>query len=1135
MAAVRPRLQASCFDATIKTNRNELSIEATRASHMQDQPEDRTATDRRRGVMWWLGWALGIGALAVLCVAGGIWLRLAMGPVSLPDTLRARVEARLDGAMTENRLGIGEMVIDLPEGGRAPVIELRQVRLTEPGGAPRAVFPALRLHLDPAPLLAGVLRPRRVEIAGAELQLSRDAEGRFDLDLSGALAAADVSLPQAMARLDAMFAEPVFDGLQEVTATGLNVSLADAMTAQTMRIADGAARLTRAGGQLTLTLGGALSGSRMTQLDIAVLRRSAEAETEIALVFRDLAARDLATASPALGWLDLVRAPISGRLAVALSDDGAVGDLEARLEIGAGRLSLGAEGAPLGFERLAADLDFDPETRRLRFSTLSLDAPRLRFSGQGHADVAENGAAFVTQLRLADLAVLPGDAFPAPLRFDGAQMDMRLTLRPDLRVELGGATLFDDDLRLALSGVAEPGPEGLRLSLDAAMDELPLARVLADWPEDVAPALRRRLAESGAGGGARDIRAALRLEPGQPLARAVQMSFGDLTFRPLRDAPPIRQAGGYLEVMDSRLALRLDAGEIAAPGAGAVDLAGSTFVIEDLAAERPEAAIALEGAGPLPGLMAVLDGPSFDIFRRGQMTPERIGEGRVAFEARLRAALGPRDRPAPLAELGLMVEARIEDYASETLVPNRRLAAETLRLDLEPRSVRVSGDATLDGVPLSGTWERPLGPDAPRLSVVEATAPAEPSALEQFGLRLPEGFLSGQGDLDLRMELVDGAPPRLVVESDLSGVALAIPALGWASGASETGRFEAAMRLGPAPEVTRLSLSAPGLEAEGRAALVPGGGLAELRLDRFALGTWLDVAGTVTPQGPGAPPAIDITGGRVALAGAPPISRTDGASGGAPLPLALRLDRLEISDRLALNGLLGVFSAGARLEGEFEARVNGEAPVTGLVTAGAHGPDLRLLAADGGAVLRAAGLFRTAYGGRMALFLRARPEPRSYDGTLRIEGPRLRDAPAMAELLNAISVVGLLEQLSGDGINLGTVDARFVLGPERVTLIEGTAVGPAIGVSMSGIYDIPSRSLDMEGVVSPLYIVNGLAGALFAPRGEGLFGFSYRLSGTAARPDVSVNPLSILTPGIFRDIFRGEGPDPNPPRQAPTQ
>jgi hypothetical protein len=31
----------------------------------------------------------------------------------------------------------------------------------------------------------------------------------------------------------------------------------------------------------------------------------------------------------------------------------------------------------------------------------------------------------------------------------------------------------------------------------------------------------------------------------------------------------------------------------------------------------------------------------------------------------------------------------------------------------------------------------------------------------------------------------------------------------------------------------------------------------------------------------------------------------------------------------------------------------------------------------------------------------------------------------MAELLNLISVVGLLEQLGGDGINLGTVEARF--------------------------------------------------------------------------------------------------------------
>jgi hypothetical protein len=83
-------------------------------------------------------------------------------------------------------------------------------------------------------------------------------------------------------------------------------------------------------------VGGALEGSRDSRMDIAILRRAADVETEIATVFRDLAARDLATVSPALAWLDLMRAPISGRLALQLGDDGTVGDLEARLDIGRG-------------------------------------------------------------------------------------------------------------------------------------------------------------------------------------------------------------------------------------------------------------------------------------------------------------------------------------------------------------------------------------------------------------------------------------------------------------------------------------------------------------------------------------------------------------------------------------------------------------------------------------------------------------------------------------------------------------------------------------------------------------------------------------------------------------------------------
>jgi hypothetical protein len=39
-----------------------------------------------------------------------------------------------------------------------------------------------------------------------------------------------------------------------------------------------------------------------------------------------------------------------------------------------------------------------------------------------------------------------------------------------------------------------------------------------------------------------------------------------------------------------------------------------------------------------------------------------------------------------------------------------------------------------------------------------------------------------------------------------------------------------------------------------------------------------------------------------------------------------------------------------------------------------------------------------------------------------------------------------------------------------------------------------------------------------------LFGFNYALRGTSDNPDVQVNPLSILTPGMFREIFRAPAP-----------
>jgi hypothetical protein len=126
--------------------------------------------------------------------------------------------------------------------------------------------------------------------------------------------------------------------------------------------------------------------------------------------------------------------------------------------------------------------------------------------------------------------------------------------------------------------------------------------------------------------------------------------------------------------------------------------------------------------------------------------------------------------------------------------------------------------------------------------------------------------------------------------------------------------------------------------------------------------------------------------------------------------------------------------------------------------------------------------------------------------------------------LSALSVVGLLEQMDGAGLSFNNGEVDFVLTPKAVEISKGSAVGASLGISFAGLYVFSSGQMDLQGVISPIYLVNGI-GQIFSKKGEGLFGFNYGLTGTVDDPIVSVNPLSVLTPGMFREIFRQAPPN----------
>ena len=93
-------------------------------------------------------------------------------------------------------------------------------------------------------------------------------------------------------------------------------------------------------------------------------------------------------------------------------------------------------------------------------------------------------------------------------------------------------------------------------------------------------------------------------------------------------------------------------------------------------------------------------------------------------------------------------------------------------------------------------------------------------------------------------------------------------------------------------------------------------------------------------------------------------------------------------------------------------------------------------------------------------------------------------------------------------------------------------------VSADGYIDRPHGTLALKGSLIPAYELNSvlsniplLGDILASKKGEGIFGVTYSATGNMEHPDISTNPLSILTPGILRRIFQGHIPTKN---DAPT-
>ncbi|WP_235074214.1 DUF3971 domain-containing protein [Asticcacaulis sp. AC466] len=154
------------------------------------------------------------------------------------------------------------------------------------------------------------------------------------------------------------------------------------------------------------------------------------------------------------------------------------------------------------------------------------------------------------------------------------------------------------------------------------------------------------------------------------------------------------------------------------------------------------------------------------------------------------------------------------------------------------------------------------------------------------------------------------------------------------------------------------------------------------------------------------------------------------------------------------------------------------------------------------------------------------------DASVRGSDIRVKQIPALAQLLTVASLQGLNDTLVGDGILFREFDFPVRYKDGLLFIRNGYAKGEALGISVWGTSDLDSKALDLRGTIIPAYSVNAIFGDVKS-NGLGLVGIKYHIGGTSKLPEATVNPLSVVLPGFMKVWFEASRKDALPALDLP--
>lgn len=1105
------------------------------------EPVLAEASPRRRSRTWFvIGWCCAFLLAIVLAVPPAVYL---FGiPQAAGDRLLDEAEAafgRLVGFDVEASMGESTLSIDP---SRFLGLQVNDLRLRDPArNTGIAEAGTIKFGLRFIPLLSGKVQLGSVAVSDARIDLSSlpmPKGGDWKAGLSGPDGLLDPGLVMnaAFASVHRLFDALDAGSTRRIGFTNVEIIMPPGMSSANLTIVG--ATLDRETEGFILK-GEIRSAGRTISVDGSASRDSAQTSKPVSFDAKlSLAPTEFRRTPRGNGQFAIVG--YGGAADLTLSGQEGIERpralrLEARLDDA--RLAFANGTAMTGSGRLSAS--FRADARKIEIERAELLVGRSRFVGHG--------------------AVGPAPARvgePAHYRYemvsDGSTLAPDRSTEPDLTVfsriaggyDPGTRKLTANEIALRTSSGQANGTaivsfvEGLSPGVELALGVpgMSVSHAKQIWPWFAAHGAKNWANEKLFGGTISDSRLALSVKPGRlgdgvPLGKAEISGYFEIQgtrFDITGQIPPVRDGTGSVSFQGTDADIRIASGTVFLPTGRTVAAKDGTFAIRRGELPPVIGSLDIAVAGSADAVAELASYKPIDAMRHLSLKPEDLtGEVTGNIKAQI-----PLQANVDVSRLGWAVKLSYSGLSIAKTFEGQTVQDAVGTIEVVPTQAVFKAVAKLNGMPATLDIAEPLGEsDAERRRDVTLVMDGKAQDAMLPGL---EQLLAGPVKVKLTGE---GEVRR--ISADLAAAKVSVPWAGWSKGAGIPATLELDYRV--AEGETRLSnirLAGESFSLSGSAVLSRGS-LASAKFDKVRLNRDDEVSIDVRRAEGGY--VVSVRGNAfdarsLIKQALDPDGISGGGKGGKALQVTLeasvgsvsgfqgeKLRDVKVTYRGAGSKVLALDASGITRSGAAFTVADGTKSGSRTV---------RMASGDAGAILRFLDLYAHMDGGRITLDLAAqgdsplRGQIDARDFAL-VDEPRLRSIVATTPQGDTRT---LNEAVRGE---IDTSRVRFERGAARLEkgkgylkIDGGVLRGPAIGTTFQGsLYDA-NGNMAITGTFMPAYGLNRIFGEipllgqiLGNGRDRGLIGITYKVAGNAKSPQVQVNPISVIAPGIFRSIF----------------